>query len=84
MRSLERLSELEAPLSYLTETGNSASEASGKRDMIEDIASMLITEYKAQGLTSATCNNLETHAYSITDKIKDNELRSMHVMDGVN
>ena len=43
---------------------------------------MLITELKKQNLSDATCNNLETHAYSVTDKIQSAEIRNMHVMEG--
>ena len=82
MRDLPLLSSLEEPLTFLLETGNSPAEASGKREMIEDIAAMIIAEYRAQGLSDATCNNLSTHANSITDKIKDVSVRSLHLMDG--
>ncbi len=51
--------------------------------MIEDIAGLLIAELKKQGLTEATCGDLEKHAYSIQDGIKDGELRNMHIMDGI-
>lgn len=82
MRDLPLLSSLEEPLTFLLETGNSPAEASGKREMIEDIAAVIIAEYRAQGLSDATCNNLSTHANSITDKIKDVSIRSLHLMDG--
>ena len=82
MRDLPLLSSLEEPLTFLLETGNSPAEASGKREMIEDIAAVIIAEYRAQGLSDATCNNLSTHANSITDKIKDVSVRSLHLMDG--
>ena len=82
MRDLPLLSSLEEPLTFLLETGNSPAEASGKREMIEDIAAVIIAEYRAQGLSDATCNNLSTHANSITDKIKDVSVRSLHLLDG--
>lgn len=82
MRDLPLLSSLEEPLTFLLETGNFPAEASGKREMIEDIAAVIIAEYRAQGLSDATCNNLSTHANSITDKIKDVSVRSLHLMDG--
>ena len=82
MRDLPLLSSLEDPLVFLLETGNSPAEATGKREMIEDIVAMLAAEYRAQGLTDATCNNLSTHANSITDKIKDVSVRAMHLMAG--
>ena len=83
MRGLPLLPELEVSLVRLTETGNAAAEAREKQELIEEIAGKFIAEFRAQGLTRATCNNLETHAYSITDSIKDAEIRNMHIMEGV-
>ena len=83
MRDLPVLSELEQPLVYLLETGNEKRDVETKEGIIEDAASMLIAELKKQELTDAMCNNLDTHAYSVTDKIKDGFLRNMHVMDGI-
>ena len=83
MRDLPVLGDLEIALSSITELGNSKSQASEKREIIEDIAKMIIDEFKKQNLTDATCNNLETHAYSVTDKITDPDIRNMHIMDGI-
>jgi len=83
MRDLPILSELEFSLSGITELGNSKSQASEKREIIEDIGAMIISELKKQDLTTATCNNLETHAYSVTDKIKSSKIRNMHIMEGI-
>lgn len=83
MRDLPLLSDLEMALSGLTELGNTKPEAREKIEIIEDIATFIIDEIKAQGITKATCNNLETHAYSVADGIKDGTLRNMHIMDGI-
>ncbi|MDY6367586.1 MAG: DUF4037 domain-containing protein [Clostridia bacterium] len=83
MRELPILSDLEFSLSGISELGNSKSQASEKAEIIEDIAKMIIDELKTQKLTTATCNNLETHAYSVMDSIKDSTIRNMHVMEGV-
>ena len=83
MRELAKLSDLEQPLAYLLETGNDKADFETKQGIVEDVASALITEMKSQSLTDAMCNNLDTHAYSVTDKIKDGSLRNMHIMDGV-
>ncbi len=82
MRDLPVLSALEEPLSFLLETGNSPAEARGKAEMIEDIASLITAEYRAQGLSKATCINFSTHANSITDGIADANIRNLHLMDG--
>lgn len=83
MRELPLLAGLESSLVRLTETGNSPAEAGEKQERIEEIAGQVIAELKAQGLSRATCNNLETHAYSVMDSIRDSEIRNMHIMEGV-
>ena len=82
MRELPLLADLEAPLVGLAETGNGPDEACGKREVIEEIAARIIGELRRQGLSRATCNNLDTHAYSVQDSIADVNLRNMHVMEG--
>lgn len=83
MRNLKILSELEPTLSTITELGNSKKEFEQKIEIIELVAKMVIEELKKQNLTSATCFNLETHAYSVNDKIKDGILRNLHILEGI-
>ncbi len=83
MRDLSVLGDLETALSTLTEMGNGKTQAKEKREIIEDISSLIIEQLKVQNITSATCNNLETHAYSVNDKIKDGNFRNLHIMSGV-
>ncbi len=83
MRELEILGDLELALVGLTELDNSVSRINEKKDVIEDVSHLLINEFKRQSITQATCNNLEQHALSILDGVKDNELRNSHVMDGI-
>ncbi len=83
MRDLEVLGDLESALSTITEMGNGKSEASEKREIIEDICLLIIQQLKGQKITTAVCDNLETHAYSINDKIKDASFRNLHIMSGV-
>ncbi len=70
-------------LEYITVTDNTPKSTETKQDVIEDIASLVIAEYHSQGLTKATCHDLEKHAYSILDGIRDSSLRNMHIMEGV-
>lgn len=83
LRDLSILSECETALEGLLEYGNGKDEFNLKCEIVEDISRMVIEELKKQNLTNATCNNLETHAYSVTDKIIDNSIRNMHIMDGI-
>ncbi len=70
-------------LQGLTELDNTGPNAKAKQDIIEDVAAVLIREYKNQGLTKATCFDLEKHAYSILDGVQDGNLRNMHIMEGI-
>ena len=83
MRDLKTLSDLETPLSFLTETGNGKEEAALKCEIIEDVASRLIAEYKKQNISDATCNNLDTHALSVQEHVKDASLRNSNVFSGI-
>ena len=83
MRELEKLSELADTFEFLISSDNEPVTASAKADIVEDIASMIITELQNQGLTDAICGDLEKHAYSVNDRISSTQLRTMHIMAGV-
>ncbi len=80
---LQILGHIGDALQGLTELDNSAQNAKVKQEVIEDIALLLIKEFQSQGLTKATCVDLEKHAYSILDSVKDGNLRNMHIMEGI-
>ncbi len=77
------LGQLADALQALTEMDNTPSNARAKQEIIEDTAALLIVEFEEQGLSKAACGDLEKHAYSIVDGIRDNALRNMHIMEGV-
>ena len=52
-------------------------------DLVEGIAEKVIAELKRQGLTDATCGDLEKHAYSVNDRVKSGEIRNMSIFAGV-
>ena len=83
LRALPRLSLLAELMEYLLTTDNDGELAEAKRDVIEDMAADVIGELKAQGLTRAACGDLEKHAYSVNDGIRDAWLRNAHVLAGV-
>lgn len=80
LRHLPKLSELAKPLESLLTTGNDEPLARQKADCMENIASAMIAELQEQGLTDAVCGDLEKHAYSVNDRVKDNELRNAHIL----
>ncbi|WP_350455522.1 DUF4037 domain-containing protein [Slackia heliotrinireducens] len=83
MRALPKLA-LDAELfEYLLTTHNDGDLAEEKLQVIEGIAADLIEELQAQGLTRATCGDLEKHAYSVNDGIVDGDIRNLHILAGV-
>ena len=85
-RALRRLPllSLEAELfEYLITTNNDGPIAKDKAEVIEGIAEDIIDELKAQCLTTSASRDLEAHAYSINDGIKDGYLRNLHILAGV-
>ncbi len=70
-------------LQGLTELNNTPSIAKIKQETIEDIACLFIEEFQLQKLSTVSSENLEKHAYSILDGVKDGVLRNMHIMDGI-
>ena len=83
MRALPRLSITAELLEYLLTTDNEEETASEKYAVMEGIAADIIGELQAQGLTQATCGDLEKHAYSVNDRIGDAQIRNMHILAAV-
>ncbi len=83
LRDLKIMGNMADVLQFITELDNAPENAKTKQEIIEDIAGLLIEELKAQGLTKATCRDLEKHAYSVLDSVRDSNLRNMHIMEGV-
>ena len=50
--------------------------------LIEEISSLVKKELMEQGLTDQEDSFLQNHASSIMSKIKDDKIRTMHVMIG--
>lgn len=83
MRKLPRLSILAELLEYLLTSDNDKPAREEKYMVIESIASDIIEELQAQGLTDAVCGDLEKHAYSVGDRVEDPSLRNLHILAGV-
>lgn len=82
MRGL-RLGELEPSLVALTELGNSEIEAEAKKESIEEICLAVIGELREQMLTDVCEDELEAHAISVQNRIRDINLRNMHILEGI-
>ena len=83
MRQLGKLSLLAELMEYLLTTDNEGDMAGEKYRVMESIAGDVIGELSAQQLTKAFCGDLEKHAYSINDLIRDPLIRNRHILAGV-
>ena len=83
MRGLPKLSLLAELMEYLLTTGNEVDMADEKQDVMEGMAADIMDELQRQRLTQAVCGDLEKHAYSVNDGIRDNWLRSLHILSAV-
>ncbi len=82
LRDLEIMGNMGDVLQFITELDNAPENAKTKQEIMEDIAGLLIDALKMQNLTKATCRDLEKHAYSVLDSVRDGNLRNMHIMEG--
>ena len=80
LRSLPLLSMSAELLEYLLVSDNGPDQAREKSAVIEGLASDVIVELLGQDLSSASCGDLEKHAYSVNDRIEDAELRNRHIL----
>lgn len=84
LRGLEGGTELAGKLSLLLGGDNSTpATAETKYDTIEEVAAMTITSLREKELTDAVCGDLEKHAYSVNDHIRDSNVRNMHILAAV-
>lgn len=76
--------ELAELLSTLLLSDNSAiGTAEKKQGMIEAVCGELISRLQKRELTEAVCGDMEKHAYSVNDGIKDHGIRNMHILAAV-
>ena len=83
MRELPLLSDLTVSLEYLLTNGNSPETAVEKASVIEEIAAQIAGQLSVQNLTSLSSTELERLAYDVNSRIKDPELRNMHILAAV-
>ena len=70
-------------LSILLTTGLTEETAEDRYVVIEDICSDFIDRLQSENLTDAICGDLEKHAYSVNDRVRDGEIRNLHILAGV-
>ena len=79
MRNLPLLTELADPLEFLL---NDPAPHKEKAALIEDICTQIVKELIRRDLSDARGNYLENHAFEVMKKIRNPQIRSLHVMEG--
>ncbi len=82
LRGLPNLSELAAPLEFLLTADNDKQGSKVKSEIVEDIAHAVIKELDAQDLAHLEGNYLEPFGFALQKRIKNAELRNMHILVG--
>lgn len=70
-------------LEFLISTDNTTENAHIKNEIINNVAEEIIKLLMLKGYTQATCNDLEKHAYSVNDFIRNASLRNENILIGV-
>ena len=70
-------------LEWLLSTENGEGLREDKAYAMEGLAAEIIEALQEQGLTEADCGDLEKHAYSVNDGIRDSEVRNLHILYAV-
>ena len=83
LRALPRLSLLAELLEYLLTTDNDSGMYEEKYAVMEDMARDVTEELQRQEVTSAEGQDLERHAYSVNDSIRNPNLRNLHILAAV-
>lgn len=82
IQNLETFSHFSSVLSDLLTGGFSADEIKLKQQSIEEICGEVAEHLRKAGLSACKTDFLEPHAYEIQNKIKNPEIRLLHVMEG--
>lgn len=77
------LSSLYYDLEYLISSGNSTAEAEKKVEIIENVCAQISDALVTLQLSDFKGNECEGHAYSVNNKIEDNDIRNLHILYGV-
>ena len=67
-------------LEYLLTADNEGDRPEIKAGLMEDIGDMCIESLRAQGLSAMECRDLSRHACSVNDRIREDEVRLLHIL----
>ena len=80
MDGLDKFAELKQPLEYLLTADNDKAGQSVKKAIVEDISLALANEINAQFDLGVECGFLEPYAYAIQKRIKNSDIRNLHIV----
>ncbi len=80
LRELPAGEDLARSLEWLISTGNDGAATEDKYFCMEGIAAEMIEKLQEQELTRAACGDLEKHAYSVNDGIRDPDIRNRTIL----
>ena len=83
LRALPKLGNLASPLETLISTPNGAEDIPAKKRIIEETSLAVAALLREEGLSAVPGGELEAHAYAVNDRIRDGELRNLHILAGV-
>ena len=83
LRLLPGGEETAGSLEWMLTTENSEKTMDEKIDRIEHIAAEAVNLLQEQNRTKAVCGDLEKHAYSVNDGIRNAEIRNLHILSGI-
>ena len=83
LRALPKLGNLASPLETLISTPNGPEDIPAKEHIIEETALAVASLLREEGLSDLPGGELEAHAYAVNDRIRDGELRNMHILAAV-
>lgn len=82
MRTLDKVSDLAAPLEFLLTADNDKQGRKVKAEIIEDVCLAIANELRTQNLSDAKDSYLEPHGFSVQKRIKAAEIRNLHILVG--
>ncbi|MBE6554389.1 MAG: DUF4037 domain-containing protein [Ruminococcaceae bacterium] len=83
LRELPCLASLEGKLEFLISSANTPDEVLQKKDFTEQICASVTDRLRAQKLTAFAGDAMEGHAHEVNDRIRDADLRNLHILYGV-
>ena len=83
LKALPQLGELAGPMEYLLSSPNSPAEAKEKQRIIRETAEAVAALLTREGLSDLPGAELEAQAYAVNDRIRDGEVRNLHILAAV-